>query len=198
MKETSLPIQSTRTLIKASVVAVFVAGLALVTIILPAEYNIDLTGIGESIGLTKLAPTIVNAPVEASVNTALVATNRTKAVTSEDDQLQKLTYRSDNVVIKIAAGQGLEYKFYLLKHGKIKYHWKAEGGKLHFDFHGEPKGDTSGYFESFALSTAGEMEGSLTTPFEGSHGWYWRNDSQNQIIITLNTQGSYSIIGLKL
>ncbi len=201
MKDTSLPIQSTQTLLKASAVAIFIAGIVLVTIILPAEYNIDPTGIGKTIGLTKLAPATANNPVEASTSTVVttepvIVPSKTNPVAAESGRSQQRAYRRDSVVIKIAAGQGLEYKFHLLKHSKMAYHWKAEGGKLHFDFHGEPKGDKSGYFESFALSTAGEMEGSLTTPFEGSHGWYWRNDSQHPITITLNTQGSYDIIGL--
>ena len=46
---------STKTLVKASISAVVVAAIALVTFILPAEYNIDPTGIGNKLGLTALA-----------------------------------------------------------------------------------------------------------------------------------------------
>ena len=46
---------SLKTLIIASVSSTVVAAIALVTLILPAEYNIDPTGIGHKLGLTSIA-----------------------------------------------------------------------------------------------------------------------------------------------
>jgi hypothetical protein len=54
--------------------------------------------------------------------------------------------------------------------------WTAQtehdGTPLYFDLHGEPQGDTTGYFESYAIATLRAMKGSFTSPFSGSHGWY--------------------------
>ncbi|MCH8313601.1 MAG: hypothetical protein IID17_11515 [Nitrospinae bacterium] len=68
---------------------------------------------------------------------------------------------------------------------------------LFFDFHGEPQGDTTGYFESYTVSTANNARGSFTASFEGSHGWYWGNKGQINIVVTLKTEGNYKIIGIK-
>ena len=49
------PIVSTKTLIKSTLVASIIALIVFVVFILPAEYNIDPSGIGEALGLTVLA-----------------------------------------------------------------------------------------------------------------------------------------------
>lgn len=80
---------------------------------------------------------------------------------------------------------------------KVTYQWTANTDLLYVDLHGEPKGDTTGYFESYAIATAPEMKGSFTAPFEGSHGWYWRNKTAKDIQIQLTFSGAYVIEGLK-
>jgi hypothetical protein len=184
MSEQTQPIVPVATLIKALIVAVVAAALALVLVVLPAEYNLDPTGIGKSLGFTQL--NVTNKDVEQLKAIAPV----TK---SEADSLE---FSTDEVTITVPAGKGLEYKFYLKQHANLTYQWQADG-PLYFDFHGEPEGDTTGYFESFTIATTDEMKGSLTTPFAGSHGWYWKNSKDDSIAITLKTQGNYTIIGLK-
>ena len=46
---------SSKTLIKASSTALLLAAITLMTVILPAEYNIDPSGVGKALGLTVLA-----------------------------------------------------------------------------------------------------------------------------------------------
>ena len=176
MNTINIPVQSVITLIKASIAAVIIATIALVLVILPAEYNIDPTGIGKALQLTSIAQaaevTSVEevAPVEPSV-----------------------PERTDTVTIEIPANKGLEYKLLMEKHAHLEYEWATDGEELYFDFHGEPKGDTTGYFESFAITTSNNMKGSLTTPFAGSHGWYWKNETGTPVIVTLSIKGSYII-----
>ena len=67
-----------------------------VTCILPAEYNIDPTGIGEKLGLTAIA--------QASEESPTLVINRGQ---------QTDVFRSDSVEIVIPAGKGLEYKLYM-------------------------------------------------------------------------------------
>ena len=50
-------VPSTRRLLKATAIAIAVAGVILVTTVLPAEYGIDPTGIGGRLGLDVLAST---------------------------------------------------------------------------------------------------------------------------------------------
>lgn len=165
---------STTALIKSTVVALIIAILVLVSIILPAEYNIDPTGVGEKLGLTALAT-----PVIKSAGT------------------EKVKQLSDSIDVIVPAGRGVEFKFSMQKFQKMTYEWKTDGEPLYFDLHGEPEGDTTGYFESYAIATLTDMKGSFTAPFSGSHGWYWKNKSSNPVSVKLNVNGEYAIIGLK-
>lgn len=178
MNDYNVPVHSTRTLIKAGVVAVIIATLVLITCILPAEYNIDPTGVGKALGLTAIA--------QASEKKPTLVIDRV---------VQEKALRTDNVEIIIPAGKGLEYKLYMDKHAHVEYEWTTDGTELYFDFHGEPEGDTTGYFESFAITTSNNMKGSLTTPFKGVHGWYWKNKTDKPVIVSLTMKGFYTIKG---
>ncbi|MFT6247594.1 MAG: hypothetical protein ACJAUY_001968 [Cognaticolwellia sp.] len=178
MNEFNIPVHTTKTLVKAGVMALLVALILLITCILPAEYNIDPTGLGAKLGLTTIAEASEKAP---------------EIVLDRGEQNHEL--RTDNIEIIIPAGQGLEYKLNMEKHAHVEYEWKTDGTALYFDFHGEPAEDKTGYFESFSITTSNNMQGSLTTPFKGSHGWYWKNESLQDVTVSLMTKGYYTIKG---
>lgn len=104
----------------------------------------------------------------------------------------------DSIIISIPARSGKEYKLYLTNAAALDYAWKTDGTALFFDFHGEPQGDTTGYFKSFKISTASEYDGSLTAPFEGTHGWYWKNTTNQPVTITLKVKGDYQRLDTKI
>ena len=97
----------------------------------------------------------------------------------------------EEIKVPIRARGEIEYKFRLKKGAKLQYAWQTDGEKLFFDFHGEPKGDTTGYFKSYKESTKSKSSGFLTAPFEGTHGWYWKNQSSKPVIVTLKVKGEY-------
>lgn len=103
----------------------------------------------------------------------------------------------DSITITIPANSGKEYKFHLAKGGVLEYAWKTDNEKLFYDFHGEPKGDTTGYFKSFQESTDNRSSGSLIAPFEGTIGWYWKNTGPTPVTIVLQARGSYQLIAEK-
>lgn len=167
---------SRKQLIIAFFSALCVAVVTLVLFILPAEYNVDPTGIGKSLGLTALAGERPANPVPA------------KPVKESAFELVEFT---------VPAGKGVEYKLAMQQYAKLTYEWVSYGGGLYFDLHGEPEGDSSGYFESYAEATGYEMKGSFTTPFTGSHGWYFKNNAASDATVKLMIKGDYTIIGLK-
>ena len=171
--------QTSQSLIKATLIAFIVATITLVLFILPAEYNIDPTGVGEKLGLT-----VFNQPA-ANQQVAPASPN----VSSDGEQ--------DTVVVTVPAGRGIEYKLHMQQFQKVTYEWLTDNGDVYVDLHGEPQGDTTGYFESYTIATAEEMKGSFTAPFAGSHGWYWKNNSSQDIDIQLIFIGDYVIEGLK-
>ena len=103
----------------------------------------------------------------------------------------------DSINIIIPARGDKEYKFYLEKGATLEYTWNTSNAKLFFDFHGEPEGDTTGYFESFSKSTESQSSGSLTASFAGTHGWYWKNNNPLPVTIILKTKGEYKRLDLK-
>ena len=203
----SIPVHSIATLVKASVAASAIAAVILVTAILPAEYNIDPPGIGKALGLTQIAEAASVTPdIAVSGSETVFTFGQATPVTSKEmanapsvaliaQARQTPGVRSDTVKINIPAGKGLEYKLLMDEFVHLEYEWSTGGEELYFDFHGEPKGDTTGYFESFSITTSDKMKGSLTTPFAGAHGWYWKNKTDSAIIVTLSTTGDYSIKG---
>ena len=179
MSEIDHPVQSAKTLIYALMVALVIAVILFVTIVLPAEYDIDPTGVGERLGLTILA-----------------AAPAIDIFTLSDDS-STMAVREDETTIIVPGRDALEFKFQLAQFGSLTYEWSTDNGVLYFDLHGEPQGDTTGYFISYASATNSEMKGSITTPFAGSHGWFWRNSSNEDVTVSLKTQGNYEVLGLR-
>lgn len=171
------------TLIKASSAAIALAAIALVTLILPAEYNIDPTGIGQRLGLTVLAPATDTEAADPPALRPAPTSNRTA--------------RQQVIEITVPANRGIEYKLQMARYDKVTYEWMTDGRALYFDLHGEPEGDTTGYFESYAVATLDSMKGSFTAPFKGSHGWYWKNTSNDPVAVQLILSGQFQIVGLK-
>ncbi|ORU94257.1 MAG: hypothetical protein A6F70_08095 [Cycloclasticus sp. symbiont of Bathymodiolus heckerae] len=180
MNKVNHPIQSTKSLVKATITAFVLAVVILITAVLPAEYGIDPTGLGGVIGLTVLAP------VEDKVEKP--------SVTSCDDTIE---LQEGSVAIVVPANSGLEYKLHMEKGTVLDYSWKTNDAALYFDFHGEPQGDTTGYFKSFKETTLAKDSGSQLIPFTGSHGWYWKNETGSAITVFLEIKGVYQVIGLR-
>lgn len=168
-------------LLKATLVSFSIALVVLVLFILPAEYNIDPTGVGAKLGLVILNPEANQQAVDAQSASA-----NSSGVTEQK-----------SVVVTIPAGRGVEYKLAMEQYQKVNYEWLTDNGELYVDLHGEPRGDTTGYFESYAIADAATMKGSFTAPFAGSHGWYWKNNSDTDMQVQLLFSGEFVIEGLK-
>lgn len=100
---------------------------------------------------------------------------------------------NDTLTVTIPARGDKEYKIFVAEGETIAYSWQTDGEALFFDFHGEPAGDTSGFFQSFEKNTSNQSTGSLTTRFGGTHGWYWKNSSASPVEITLKLSGQYQL-----
>ena len=111
-------------------------------------------------------------------------------VTKADLALQQSDWK-DTIEVSVPAEGEIEYKLATAKSAALHYVWAADKGDLFFDFHGEPEGDTTGYFESYGKGTKAQSNGSITAPFEGTHGWYWRNDNDFAVTVTLKVKGDY-------
>ena len=182
MVDIKVPAQpSAASLAKALVIASVIAAALLILVVLPAERNIDITGFGRAVGLTALSAPAPDAEEQAPAEDSAAVGAKTE----------------NEAVIEVLPGRGLEYKFYIRAGEKLKFAWSADTGELFYDFHGEPKGAAKDVFESFAAGTASGAKGTLTAPFEGTHGWYWKNRGTEPIKVTLVTSGIYEVLGLR-
>ena len=111
-------------------------------------------------------------------------------VTKTDMAFQRGDWQ-ETIEVNIPAKGEIEYKLLATKAASFDYVWKANQGELFFDFHGEPKGDTTGYFKTYNKDTKGHSTGSLLTPFEGTHGWYWKNENNFPVTVTLKVKGEF-------
>ena len=194
-------------LMRGAFVATLVAGVLLVGAILPAEYGIDPTGVGKSLGLTALynpAPAssqVVPTAAAAQINPALPTTVKPgSTVSAKGEQRgiaiaskQALPYRTDPMEILLAPRKGVEVKTHLTKGATLIYSWKTAGGEaVNHDFHGEPVDAGKDEFESFILEKGvRESRGALIAPFTGVHGWYWKNNSDAPVTVVLASSGFY-------
>ncbi|MFV8361017.1 hypothetical protein [Flavobacterium sp. LS1P3] len=191
-------------IIKAVIFALLLSILILVSAVLPAEYGIDPIGTGKLFGFSKLHVQKNQEETTAQKIFPLIKMEKAgsgpevKRPVEADNPIPKKQYaeREDTVEVIVPAGKGIEYKTYMLKGGKMKYEWKTNDGTVYLDFHGEvkqAKAVNDVYFESYTLAYSNNMVGTFYAPFEGKHGWFFRNNENKDITVTLKLKGQYSI-----
>ena len=132
--------------------------------------------------------------VKSTVSPTAGVLNNAIASVKEPTNIIKTSEWGDSINITIPGLRDQEFKLRVEKDKVIEYKWKTNGNNLFFDFHGEPEGDTKGYFKSYRTSTDNQAEGSVKAPFTGTHGWYWKNATDKPITITLNVRGDFKRI----
>ena len=207
MSEINHHIVEKKEIIKAVLFALVLGIVILVSAVLPAEYGIDPIGTGKLFGFSKLyVPE--DAPDGLATTTGktfpLIKMEKAgsgpevKRPVEADNPIPEKQYaeREDTVEVIVPAGKGIEYKTYMLKGGKMKYEWKTNDGTVYLDFHGEvkqAKAVNDVYFESYTLAYSNNMVGTFYAPFEGKHGWFFRNNENKDITVTLKLKGQYSM-----
>ena len=193
---------STGKLIKSTILAAVTAGLLLVTVVMPAEYGIDPTGIGNAIGLKRMGEIKVKLAEEAAMD-------QTENLAVKDDeepaQAEVVVEPTPDPIdttpailnhemqVTLAPDEGAEIKVDMSKNSKVQYTWWTDGGKANFDVHGDSKKLKIDYHNYYKGSEQ-RKEGEIVAEFDGSHGWFWRNRTSKTITITIKTRGEYTDI----
>lgn len=183
---------------RATLWAVAIAAVLLITTVLPAEYGVDWTGVGRVLGLTamgerKMATASAIGEANAAAPAPVVA-SPAGATTNQYSTISKLPLRFDEIEVKLAPKAQVEYKTVLAEGESLVFTWDAGGAEIKFDFHGEPAAGPDGAFLSFHKGIASQSGGSLKAPFTGTHGWYWKNPTDSNVSIMLRVSGFYSQI----
>jgi len=188
-KDIQLP--SSKKLIKSTAIAAVSAVVVLVTCVMPAEYGIDPTGIGKAIGLVEMGEIKQSLAEEAEqglgentggfaeefdisgqdtgVSEATQALGQTEANTTalSEPTTMMPAVTKESISIDLKAGQATEVKLAMPKGASVNFDWKTSGDET-------------------------QQSGTLTAAFDGRHGWFWRNRTEETVTVTLNVEGQFS------
>ncbi len=195
MYNTDLPtraeLPTTGQLIRSTVIAVVIAGVLLVTTVLPAEYGIDPTGIGRVLGLTRMGEIKRSLAAEAIVPKAPPPAPAAPPPAATPAPAA----RQHTMTVVLKPGQAAEIKLTMRKDVSVNYEWTAQGGPVNFDTHGEPLNAPKGFYHGYGKGRDATRDaGVLQAAFDGTHGWFWRNRSGSDVTVTLKTSGDYTQI----
>ena len=179
----SLP--SNARLLKATAFAMIVAGVILITAVLPAEYGIDPTGVGRAVGLTGMS----GGPHSATQPAA----PETRPAPPEAAVVKRATpFRTDTMSLTLAPGKGAEIKAAMQTGDVFVFSWTSEGGPVNFDMHGERPNAGDEFTSFWEDKQQSSGHGFFTAPFAGAHGWYWVNRGAQPVTVTVKTSGFYA------
>ncbi|WP_454910651.1 transmembrane anchor protein [Stutzerimonas chloritidismutans] len=205
-------------LLRSTLIALIAAGVLLVTVVMPAEYAIDPTGAGRLLGLTQMGalkqtlaeeaateaqPPAEAAPAEPAATTpdkdepvaAQAEPAPAAAPTPAQSEPPKVATQQHEVNLTLKPNQATEIKLEMKEGAKANFHWTANGGRLNYDTHGDPYKAPKGFYHGYGKGkNAPELQGELVAAFDGKHGWFWRNRTNETVKLTLRTDGEYITI----
>jgi hypothetical protein len=172
------PTQDVKSIISGIFVALVIGAIVVVTIIWPAEYGKDPTGVGGLLGLMVLSDAgapAASKPEKKAEGVELVDHSVSSSTTpkkgaeaekivevppipmeameqagADKTQLRETPYRNHKVEVTLQSREAVEYKVELAEGEPLLYSWSAEGGDIYTDLHAEPF-DKSSYPESYWL-----------------------------------------------
>jgi len=187
-------LSSTKSLIKATGVAALIGLLVLITAILPAEYGIDPTGLGQKMGLTMLSQAEAAEPASLEAGSS---SSNLLALSAGPVRKTQSSLSSDTTTVTLKPNEGIEVKATMNAGDRMVFNWASEGGPVNFDMHGEQINDGDNFTSYWQGRNESVASGAFEAPFDGTHGWYWRNRGDETVTIVLQTSGFYDGISKK-
>lgn len=203
---TDLP--SSRSLLRSTFIAALVAIVLLATVVLPAEYGVDPTGVGRVLGLTRMGEIKMALAREAALADSAEPVNSGGSVPlvsgaastpgpasspagpPPSARVPAPDSGSSHVTeIVLRPAEGKEIKLVMRKGARVKYSWSTDRGAVNYDIHADAPGIR---YHGYGKGTGkASDEGVLVAAFDGAHGWFWRNRGKEAVTLTLRTSGDY-------
>ena len=188
---------SSAQLIRSTAIAAASAVAILVTVVLPAEYNIDPTGIGGVLGLSEMGEIKAQLAEEAEADRLLEIEAEEQSSLMNDifglfvgtAYAQEAEIWRDETTFTLAPGDSAEWKLVMEEGQTVEYRMLVDGGRVNFDMHGHGGGKSVTY-EKGRGSTGDE--GEIIAAFDGEHGWFWRNRDSQPATVTVQVRGEYT------
>jgi hypothetical protein len=216
----NIELPSSKQLVTSTLIALVIAVVLLMTVILPAEYAKDPTGIGQWLGLKNMGEikqqlaaealrdspkSTPNATVSSLADKSLVKELKTLPIVVKEITTTSSLERSNKQVtakpakvaiasriVTLKPGEAAEIKLSMNKNTTVKYEWSVDTGHVNYDTHADNA--NTRYFAYHKAKAIREDKGVLTAAFNGKHGWFWRNRSQQTLTLTLQVTGDFSDI----
>lgn len=218
---TRAELPTTGQLVKSTIIAIITAGIVLVTIVLPAEYAIDPTGIGRMLQLSEMGEIKNQLAAEAEADRKKDAEEKPPAAAALDKRsslggiigafLITPAAAAERIVVAqttpapaaTASDERQDENVIVLKPTQ-GVEWKMDmpsGAKVQYSWITEGGGvnfdmhgtQKSGKESSYKKGRGAKSdEGTLTAAYDGTHGWFWRNRGKADVTITLKTNGAYA------
>jgi hypothetical protein len=194
-------------LIRSTGIAIAAAAVILVTVVMPAEYNIDPTGVGGVLGLTEMGEIKAQLAEEAEADRLMLEREAAEPQSSlspgvldaifglfvgtahAQDAPAAAPVWTDEITFTLEPGQGTEIKLVMQEGAVAQYDWAVTGGAVNFDTHGDGGGNEISYEKGRAVEADA---GDLTAAFTGNHGWFWRNRGDAPVSMILRVAGAYT------
>jgi len=189
---------SSSQLLRSTAIAAVVAVVLLVTIVLPAEYGVDPTGVGRALGLKQMGEIKMALAKEAAADAATPSPIGTapavasSAVADTTSVLPDSTVNARVTTITLQPTQGREIKLTMKKGARVNYSWSTDRGVVNYDTHGDPVPMPRGFYHGYGKGQGQASDtGVLIAAFDGIHGWFWRNRGKVVVTVTLRVSGDY-------
>ena len=178
-------------LAKSTLFALALAGVVLITIVLPAEYGIDPLGTGDLLDLSSLSEP-ANETTEFIPNV-----ERVDPVSALPVTVHQMELKTETKIVALEAFEGLEMKVSMSKGDHFVFSWNSTERPVFTDMHGEKFASEDEFSTYWKEKQQTNGKGSFTAPFDGTHGWYWQNMGEETITIKLQVSGFFDSIGIK-
>ena len=163
--------RSPATLLRLCLGALTAAVLAMVLFVLPAEYDIDPTGLGETMGIKGISGYQV------------------RALTTQSSGVHQ-----DRASFWLAPFESVEYKYTLAEGQSMVFEWRAVSAlpaDVIFEMHSEIDADPD-QSVTFEMGRGDAQRGTFVAPFSGVHGWYWENRGVGEVEVVLEATGFFT------
>ena len=195
---------SSRALLRSTLIAAGVALLLLVTVVMPAEYGVDPTGVGRVLGLTEMGEIKQELAAEAAaaeaaesaaagVGAGATASAAPVSASVTPRDTAPAAGRADTISVLLQPGQGREIKLAMGDGTRVNFEWSTSGGVVNYDLHADRAAAPAIRYHGYKKGNAVASDtGVLVAAFEGMHGWFWRNRTTAPVTVTLRASGDYT------
>lgn len=101
-------------------------------------------------------------------------------------------FRTQGISVTIAPGESAEVLTAMEATDAFVFAWISHGGSVTVDLHGAEDESEGGIFTSYdEAEQVRDGFGHFVAPFTGTHGWYWHNEGDKPVTISVTVSGYF-------